>query len=701
MADRQDFLVELGTEELPPRALRTLAAAFRDELAAQLRQAEIAFDPERSTWFCSPRRLAVRIAGLALAQPDREQERLGPAVAAAFDPQGEPTRAATGFAASCGVAVADLERRATDKGERLAYTQRIKGRDTTELLPEMVESALGRLPVPKRMRWGAGDAEFVRPVHWLVMLLGESVVPGSVLGQPADRLTYGHRFHAPEAISLSSPADYPGLLQSKGYVLVNDPEHGLEERISATVGETAREAGGEAVGLSEYGGLVEEVAALNEWPRPVVGHFDEGFLDLPEEVLISTLQEHQRYFPVRGGDGKLQPLFITLANIESREPEQVRLGNERVIQPRLQDARFFWEADRRETLESRRPRLDRVVFQQKLGTLADKSRRVAALAGAIAERLGGEAGAARRAAELAKVDLVTDMVGEFPELQGTMGRYYALNDGEPAAVAEAIGEQYLPRFAGDRLPASNAGRALAIADKLDTVAGIFAVGQRPSGNKDPFALRRQALGILRIIIESELDLDLDELVGIAVGGARALGTGGAADIESQVFDFFMDRLRTWYADAGVRADVFEAVLARRPTRPLDFDRRLTAVQAFLSLEAAESLAAANKRIANILRQAEEVGAAPEPGRFVESAEKALYDAVEGLRGEVEASLGAADYAAALASLARLRPEVDAFFDQVMVMAEDESVRRNRLALLAGIYDLFGRTAELALLQGTT
>ncbi|MGD8828795.1 MAG: glycine--tRNA ligase subunit beta, partial [Gammaproteobacteria bacterium] len=365
------------------------------------------------------------------------------------------------------------------------------------------------------------------------------------------------------------------------------------------------------------------------------------------------------------------------------------------------DARFFWEADRRETLESRRPRLDRVVFQQKLGTLADKSRRVAALAGAIAERLGGEAGAARRAAELAKVDLVTDMVGEFPELQGTMGRYYALNDGEPAAVAEAIGEQYLPRFAGDRLPASNAGRALAIADKLDTVAGIFAVGQRPSGNKDPFALRRQALGILRIIIESELDLDLDELVGIAVGGARALGTGGAADIESQVFDFFMDRLRTWYADAGVRADVFEAVLARRPTRPLDFDRRLTAVQAFLSLEAAESLAAANKRIANILRQAEEVGAAPEPGRFVESAEKALYDAVEGLRGEVEASLGAADYAAALASLARLRPEVDAFFDQVMVMAEDESVRRNRLALLAGIYDLFGRTAELALLQGTT
>lgn len=692
--ERRDFLVEIGTEELPPKALARLAAAFESGIAGGLEAAGLV--PERTARYFSPRRLAVKVAGLPVKQSDQVQERLGPAVQAAFDADGKPTKAAEGFAGSVGATVEQLARKATDKGERLAYTLRIEGRAAPELLPGIVQDALGKLPIPKRMRWGAGEVEFIRPVHWVVMLLGADVVPGEILGIPAGRETRGHRFHAPEPIVLDSPADYPARLAEPGHVQVNDADNSLAEGIRAAVVREAEALGGEALGIGADSELLDEVAALNEWPVPVVGSIPERFLELPEEVLITTIESHQRYFPVRGKDGRLLPSFVTFANIASRDPAIVRTGNERVVVPRLEDAMFFWNTDRKRPLADRVAELDSVTFQKKLGSIGDKVRRVTALAERIAGSLETDTAQARRAATLAKADLVTDMVFEFTELQGVMGRYYALHDGEPAEVAEAIFEQYLPRFAGDTLPKTGAGRCLAIADKLDTVSGIFAIGQKPSGSKDPFALRRAALGLLRIVIECGLELDLRELIRDALA-AQPVDAG--EDTGDEVYGFFMDRLQAYYRDRGVRADVIDAVLAESPAQPLDFDARVQAVNAFLELPEATALAAANKRIGNILRKSENEGTGDVDERLLESgAEQGLYEELLNLETETTPLLEMRDYTAALKELASLREPVDAYFDAVMVMSDDPKLRDNRLSLLGRLQALMGEVADLARIQ---
>lgn len=686
-----DFLVEIGTEELPPKALKSLAEAFYSRILAGLTAAGVS--GSAGEYYFSPRRLAVRIRQVPAQKEDSIQERLGPAVQAAFDKDGKPSKAAEGFANSVGTTVDKLQRRMTDKGERLAYTLTLSGKPTVELLPGIVAEALKKLPIPKRMRWGAGDAEFVRPVHWIVMLFGNGVIAGELFGIAAGRQTYGHRFHAPAAITLQTPDDYPQVLEQRGYVRVNDAAGSLSERIRAMTAAAAGKLGGKAESLES--GLADEVAALNEWPVPVVGNIPDRFMSLPEEVLITTIETHQRYFPVRGADGRLLPKFITFANIESKDPDVVRRGNERVITPRLQDAAFFWELDRKTSLASRIPELDRVVFQKQLGSYGDKARRVTALAGHVAERIGTDIEPAQRAAALSKCDLLSNLVGEFPELQGTMGRYFALHDGEAGEVAEAIEEQYLPRFAGDRLPAGKPGQALAIADKIDTVCGIFAIGQAPTGDKDPFALRRQALGVLRIIIECGLELDLSDLVTFAT---RQFDRQPAQGQLLAVLNFFMERLRTYYVDKGIRKDVFDAVLARDVTNPSEFNRRINGVQAFMQLPDAANLAAANKRISNILRQADTSGKQLDATLFETSSEISLQAAMDTLNREVAPFLKTGDYAAVLTRLAALRAPVDAFFDKVMVMADDPVQRDNRLALLGRLQQMFLQIADLSRIQ---
>lgn len=686
-----DFLVEIGTEELPPKALKSLAEGFCSGIQTGLAAANLSGSTVE--YYFSPRRLAVRVRLLPAQQEDSVQERLGPAVQAAFDKDGKPSKAAEGFASSVGTSVDKLQRKVTDKGERLAYTLKIPGRPSVELLPGIVGEALKKLPIPKRMRWGAGDAEFVRPVHWIVMLFGNEVVPAELFGIAAGRQTYGHRFHAPAAITLQSPDEYPQVLEQRGYVRVNDAAGSLSERIRSMTASGAEKLGGKAESLES--GLADEVAALNEWPVPVVGNIPERFMSLPEEVLITTIETHQRYFPVRGGDGRLLPRFITFANIESKDPDVVRHGNERVITPRLQDAAFFWELDRKTSLASRIPELDKVVFQKQLGSYGDKSRHVGALAGHIAEHLGSDVEQAQRAAALAKCDLLSNLVGEFPELQGTMGKYFALHDGEVRDIAEAIEEQYLPRFAGDRLPAGNTGRALAIADKIDTVCGIFAIGQAPTGDKDPFALRRQALGVLRIIIECGLELDLSDLVTFAT---RQFDRQPEQGELLAVLNFFMERLRAYYVEQGVRKDVFDAVLSRDVTNPSEFNRRINGMQAFMQLPDATNLAAANKRISNILRQAGGSATQFDTALFETSSEISLHAAMEALNKDIAPFLKAGDYAAVLTRLAALRAPVDAFFDKVMVMADDPVQRDNRLALLGRLQDMFLRIADLSRIQ---
>ena len=689
MTESTTLLVELGTEELPPKALRELERAFCAAIVEGLRGAALAHGPVHS--FATPRRLAVLVENVPPAQPDRVVERRGPPVRAAFDSEGKPLRAALAFAESCGVSIAELGRVESAKGAWLNFSATEKGRPTEELLEEIVRRAVAALPSPKRMRWGSGDAEFVRPAHWFVLLLDDCVVSARVLGLDAARVTRGHRFHAPGGLTIEHAREYAQLLQRRGHVIADFAERrALIERQARVA---AAEVGGEAV-LEPA--VLDEVTALTEWPVAMVGGFDERFLELPQEVLVATLQDHQRYFPVRAADGALLPLFIAVANLESLAPGQVRAGNERVVRPRLADAAFFWASDRRRRLAERMAELAGIVFQARLGSMADKAARVTALARLIARRIGCDEELAARAARLAKTDLLTQMVGEFPELQGVMGRYYALHDGEPPVVAEALEEQYLPRFAGDRLPASPIGRALAIADRLDTIAGSFAIGSRPSGNKDPFGLRRGALGVLRIMIECELALDLGELLDQAV---RMQPFAGADARE--IYEFMMERLRAYYLDSAsdLDASVFDAVLARQPTSPLDFDRRVHAVRRFLRLDASASLAAANKRIANILRQAGGPELAPaDPGRFIEPAETALHGELGRQRAVVAPLLEQGRYAEALERLAELRAVVDEFFDRVLVMADDEAIRTNRLALLAELRRLFLHTADLSRLQ---
>lgn len=713
---RADFLVEIGTEELPPKGLLALAEAFRDAIAAGLDAAGLTHGAALA--YATPRRLAVLVRRLLDQQPEQRLERRGPPVTAAFDAAGKPTRAATSFAESCGVAVADLSRVTEPKGEFLFCKVTRAGARAATLLPGIVQAALDGLPVARRMRWGAGTAQFVRPVHWVVMLHGDDVVPCELFGIAAGRMTRGHRFHAPKPIALRSPGVYLASLERRGHVLADFELR--RERIRAGVIAAASAEGGAAL---IDPAVLDEVTALTEWPMPIAGRFEPRFLELPPEVLIATLQDHQRYFPTRSPDAKLLPLFIAVANIESRDPPQVRAGNERVVRPRLADAAFFYAADRKATLESRRAALAAVTFQAKLGSLADKSARITALAVQIARTTGEDPAHAQRAAELAKCDLLTAMVGEFPELQGVMGRYYALHDGEPDQVAAALAEQYLPRFAGDGLPSSSAGLALAVADKLDTLVGIFAIGQKPTGARDPYGLRRAALGVLRILIETGISLDLRELIRTALDSVRAdlariqEGTDPFSATEKasvpavpslsdalpdDIYSYMMERLRAWYleSNAGMTTEMFDAVLDTRPASPLDFDDRLRALDAFLKLPDAAGLTAANKRIANILRKAgEQPSPRVDPGLLIDPNERALAAALEELRQDVERLVTARRYAEALARLAALRPAVDAFFDHVLVMAEDVRVRANRLALLAALQRLFLHMANLSRLPG--
>ncbi len=687
---KQDLLIEIGTEELPPTALKKLSDAFTNGIIAGLEKAELEFGEVKP--YATPRRLAVLVHNLDSTQSDKAVEKRGPAVKAAFDDDGNPTKATEGFARSCGVTPSDLETMETDKGAWLVFRSTQQGQQTAELIPAIVQESLHRLPIPKRMRWGDLESEFVRPVHWVIMLFGDDVIDAEILSVKSGRDTYGHRFHHPDPIYLGEPAAYAPILETTGHVIADFDSR--REAIRAQVMEAAEKSGGKAVIDEE---LLNEVTGLVEWPLAVVGSFEERFLEVPPECLISAMKGHQKYFHMVDGEGKLMPNFITVSNIDSRHPEYVREGNERVIRPRLTDADFFWNQDKKVKLDSRLESLKSVTFQKKLGSLYDKTQRVAAIAGFIARAIGGDADKAARAAQLAKCDLMTDMVFEFTELQGIMGRYYAVHDGEDAEVAEALDEQYMPRFAGDELPAGKTGQALAIAEKLDTLIGIFGIGQVPSGDKDPFALRRAALGALRIIIEKQLDIDLK--AALEHSAETNIGLFDNDHVITQVFDFMMGRLKAYYSDAGVAPDTFEAVLAQQPTQPLDFDARLKAVTAFRQLPEAESLAAANKRIGNILKKSEEaIPEAVDRSLLTDAAEQDLFAKVDAMADVVSPLFAERDYEAALKELAALRTEVDTFFDQVMVMAEDPRVRANRLALLSKLSGLFLEVADLGQLQ---
>ena len=686
----RDLLVEIGTEELPPKALNKLADAFASGIESGLKEAGVNF--KKINTYASPRRLAVLIDAVDEAQADREIEKLGPNVKAAYDKDGKPSKAAQGFARGCGVEVSELATTQTDKGERLVFRVEETGKATSEIMPEIVNQSLAKLPIPKRMRWGDSTAEFVRPVHWVVLLFGHDVIDAEILGVQSGRDSRGHRFHHPEMINLQSPGDYVSRMKSPGYVMVD------REKRMTLVKQQAEAAAKKLGGLALIDeSLLQEVSALVEWPVAVSGDFDKEFLSVPAESLISSMQDHQKYFPVVDEKGKLLPHFITISNIESKSPQKVKEGNERVIRPRLGDAKFFWEQDNKKKLEDHLESLNKVVFQNKLGSVGDKSARVASIAEAIAKDLNENAEYAKRAGQLSKCDLMTEMVCEFTDLQGIMGRYYAINDGEPAEVADALDEQYMPRFAGDNLPKGKTGQIVSLADKLDTLLGIFAIGLKPTGEKDPFALRRAALGTLRILIECKLDLDLSVLLSYA---AKAYGkqVEGNKAID-EVIGFMLERLKVYYTSQKIGVDVYDAVIALRPTQPLDFDRRIHAVNDFRSLDEAESLAAANKRIGNILKKVK--GKLPntiDQKLLQEKEEKNLNEKLQAMSAKVTPIFEAGNYSEALHQLAALRDPIDAFFDKVMVMAEDESLKNNRLAMLSQLHNLFMKAADLSRLQ---
>lgn len=696
MPDTAGLLVEIGTEELPPSALRKLGMEFASGLSDSLHKAYLVAGPASYDWFATPRRLAVRVDAVAFRQPDRTVERRGPAVAAAFDEAGDPTPAATGFARSCGVAVGDLERIRTGKGEWLAHRKREAGEPADALIPGCIETALKRLPIPKRMRWGNLDAEFVRPVHWLVVLHGDTVVEAEILSVRSGSDTRGHRFQSSGPLVLQHAAEYERVLLERGSVLA-----GFDER-KQCIEQQARELAernGATIGSDDE--LMEQVAGLVEWPAALMGGFDPGFLEMPEEVLVSSMRDHQKYFSLYDGEGALLPHFIAISNIDGGPTDRIRRGNERVLRARLADARFFWDSDRKTTLAKHGDRLDQVLFHRKLGTVADKVSRLAVLARDLAAQTGADAQLCERAARLIKADLVTDMVGEFPDLQGIMGRYYAINDGEPAEVAQACSDHYLPRMSGDALPGTPVATVMALVDRMDTLVGIFAAGEEPTGDKDPFALRRAALAVLRLLIETEIDLELRPLLEKT---AAVLSSSGAAvepgpDTVDRVQEFVLDRLRAYYLDQGFGPDEISSVAAAAPPKPLDFDRRLRAVAGFRRLASAANLAAANKRISNILRRSEDMV----PDHFdaellVDEAERRLAGRMRELDSDIRVEFDALRYENGLEQLASLREPVDRFFDEVMVMVDDPPLRRNRLALLQQLQRMFLRVADISLLQ---
>ena len=680
----QDFLVELGTEELPPKALASLGDAFLAGIEKGLQAAGLNYAGK--SVYAAPRRLAVLIRQLDVQQPDRSINVDGPPMQAAFNAEGQPTQAALGFAKKCGVDLSEIDQ----SGAKLRFSQHIPGKATASLLPTIVEDSLNDLPIPKRMRWAASREEFVRPTQWLVMLLGEQVVDCTILKQQAGRESRGHRFHHPENVVISAPANYAEDLR-KAYVLADFAER--RDLIAKRTAELALQQEGTAIVPPA---LLDEVTALVEWPVPLVCSFEERFLEVPQEALITTMQDNQKYFCLLDSDSKLLPRFITVANVESRDPQQIVLGNEKVVRPRLTDAEFFFKQDKKQPLATFNERLKNVVFQAQLGSVYDKAERVSKLAAYIAPRIGGDAQRAARAGLLSKCDLATEMVGEFPEMQGVAGYYYAMNDGEPEDVALALNEQYMPRGAGAELPETVTGAAVAIADKLDTLVGIFGIGMLPTGSKDPYALRRAALGVLRILIEKQLDLDLTGAAEFAVKqfGAKVK----AAGLAEQVLEFIFDRLRARYEDEGIDVATYLSVRALKPGSALDFDQRVQAVQAFRKLPEAEALAAVNKRVSNLLSKAEgAIAEQVEPKYFDNANEFSLYSAIQQADQAVQPMAAARQYSESLARLAALREPVDAFFEAVMVNADDANVRANRYALLSRLRGLFLGVADISLL----
>lgn len=686
MVDNRDLLVEIGTEELPPKSLKMLSEAFSSAICAGLEQHQL--DYASATPIATPRRLAVLVRAVAVVQADRAIEKRGPAVKAAYDAEGQPSKALQGFARSCGVDISQLTQIETDKGAWMVYRTTQPGQSTVNLIPDIVNSALEALPIPKRMRWGNLEYQFVRPVHWAVILFGEAVIETDILGVKSGQHTYGHRFHHPEPMQLFHPDEYIKNLEERGKVL---PIFSIRrEKIKILVEQAAEELNGQVL-IDE--GLLEEVTSLVEYPVVIKGEFDPKFLQIPPEALISTMQAHQKYFPVFDDNQALLPWFITISNIDSPHPELIKAGNERVIRPRFSDAMFFWQQDKAIPLANRLERLKNVTFQQKLGSLYEKSCRIMPLTAMIAKELQANELQAKRAAELSKCDLVTDMVGEFPELQGIMGEYYARHEGEPAAVAIALREQYMPRYWGDKLPETALGQALSIADRLDSLIGIFGIDQPPTGDKDPFGLRRAALSVLRIMIECQLPLNLHSLLQQA---QTTFTVAINPQASSQVFEFMLERLRGYYQDKGVHWGSIEAVLACQPVSPYDADLRIRGVEAFRQLAAAESLASANKRIHNILKKTEEkFPQTADPSHFTEAAEKALYEQLQAVESAVKPLLAAGNYPEALQQMAGLRETVDNFFDEVRVMAEDSTVRLNRLAFLQSVRAMFLQVADIS------
>lgn len=688
----QDLLIELGTEELPPKSLKRLSQAFGRQLYKHLETARLTADGSTYQVYATPRRLAVRVIAVKKHQSDQLQERRGPALESAYDDKGQPTKALKGFSRSCGVEPSKLVKIKTGKGEWLVFRKKEKGKSIQALVPGILAQTIAELPIAKRMRWSDLDVEFVRPVHWLLVLYGATTIKCELLSVKSGQYTYGHRFHAPKAMRITRPEEYEKKLLTKGYVIADFSKR--RDRIEKELNRAAAKNGGKALIDPD---LLDEVTSLVEWPVVITGEFEKRFLSIPSEALTTTMQDNQKYFPIVSANGKLKPFFMTVCNIKSRSQAKVKQGNERVIRARFSDAEFFWNTDRQKPLESHATRLKEIVFHKKLGSLSEKTERIAHLSRVVAKRIAGDEDLAVRAARLAKLDLLTGMVGEFPELQGTMGKYYAIHDNKHEEVAQAIEEHYQPRFAGDRIPATGTGRIVAIADKLDTIIGIFSVGELPSGDKDPFGLRRAALGVLRILIEAELNLDLVTVIRSAA--AQFKHEFDLDKVSGQVYEFMLDRLKHYYLDSGYPSDVFEAVRHCRPVSPMDFHRRMVAVKAFANMKEAKSLAAANKRIRNILRQSGKVDWNHVSLELIElDEERALARRVEELKRELQPLFREWRYTDAMKRLAGIRTQVDDFFDKVMVNVDEEAVRNNRYSLLASVSDLFLQVADISRLQ---
>ena len=686
---KQDFLVELGTEELPPKALLKLSKSFQAGVIEGLKKESLAHGEVKS--FATPRRLAVLVCALDQKQADRLTEKFGPAVKAAFDTHGHPTRAADGFAKSCGVAVADLTRAPKDGVEKLSFSSTVPGKSTNELLPAIVDAALAKLPIPKKMRWGSSRDEFVRPVHWLVMLFGEEVVPSTIMGVESGADSFGHRFHHPDKIRIGNPIEYEALMLEPGNVVADFAKR--RELIRKTILTEGEKLNANTV-VDES--LLDEVTGLVEYPVALTGQFDELFLEVPSEALILAM--NQKCFYLLNTNQELLPYFVTVSNIRSNDPSQVIKGNERVIRPRLADAKFFYETDKQKPLEDRLDQLKKVVFQEKLGTVYDRSLRVASLAKFIAAHTGENEAQSERAAMLSKCDLVTNMVGEFADLQGLMGSYYAANDGEPEPVVTAISEQYMPKYAGDDLPSTPLGGLLAVADKLDSIVGLFAIGQPPTGSKDPFALRRSAIGVLRIMVENQLDVDLLACIEASLAEFGSLETDPKT--AEKVFEFMLERFRSWYSDEGIPSNVFQSVMEIKPRKPHDFAKRIQAVSSFVQLAESAALAAANKRVSNLLVKVDAASLSTKVSEalLIDDAEKILFQQLRDKELKTAPLFNSGNYTSGLAELAQLKDSVDGFFDNVLVMCDDKSVQNNRIALLQRLRNIFLKVADISFLH---